>query len=60
MWLNFPPQMVRSLNAERRRDVAQDRPSAIVELAIAGISRVTAMTRRLVGFPSADAACADC
>jgi len=60
MWLNYPPQMVRTLNAERRREAAEDRQSAVVGLAFSGISRVTAATRRVLGLRSTDEACAGC
>ncbi|MGD0122322.1 MAG: hypothetical protein ABSC46_07170 [Candidatus Limnocylindrales bacterium] len=52
--------MVRTLTAERRREVSEDRPSAIVGLAISGVSRVTATARRLLGFRTADEACSGC
>jgi hypothetical protein len=60
MWLNYPPQMVRTLTADRRREVSEDRPSAIAGLAISGVSRVAAAARRLLGFRKADEACAGC
>lgn len=60
MWLNYPTQMVRTLTAERRREVTEDRPSAIVGLAISGVTRVAATARRLLGFRKADQACAGC
>jgi len=60
MWLNYPTTMVRTLTAERRREVSEDRPSAIVGLAISGVSRVAATARRLLGFRTADQACAGC
>jgi hypothetical protein len=60
MWLNYPLQMLRALNAERRREAAEDRQSAVVGLAFSGISRVTAATRRVLGFRSTDEACAGC
>ena len=60
MWLNYPIQMLRALNAERRREAAEDRQSAVVGLAFSGISRVTAATRRVLGFRSAYEANAGC
>jgi len=60
MWLNYPIQMLRALNAERRREAAEDRQSAVVGLAFSGISRVTAATRRVLGFRSAGEANAGC
>ena len=60
MWLNYPPQMARMLTAERRREMSEDRPSAIVGLALSGVSRVMATARRLLGFRTADEACSGC
>jgi hypothetical protein len=60
MWLNYSSEMVRTLTAERRREASEDRPSATVGLAIAGISRVTAMARHWLGFRSAEEACTGC
>jgi hypothetical protein len=60
MWLNYPTSMVRTLTAERRRDVSEDRPSAIVGLASSGVSRAIATVRRLLGFRTADEACSGC
>ena len=60
MWLNYPAQMVRTLNAERRREAADDRQPAVVGLALSGISRVPAAARRVLGFRSTDEACAGC
>jgi len=60
MWLNYPIQMLRALNSERRRETADVRQSAVVGLAFSGISRVTATTRRVLGFRTADEANAGC
>jgi len=60
MWLNYPSQMVRTLNAERRREAIDDRQPAVVGLAFAGISRVTAAARRVLGIRSANESCAGC
>ena len=59
MWLNYPLQMLRALNAERRREAAEDRQSAVVGLAFSGISRVTAAARRVLGFWTNDEVNAD-
>jgi len=60
MWLSYTSRMVRDLTAERRREVTEDRPSAIEGLAIWSISRVTATARRILGFRSAKESCAGC
>ena len=60
MWLNYPTQMVRTLTADRRREVSADRPSAIVWLAISGIAQAKATARRLLGIRTADEACSGC
>jgi len=60
MWLNYPTQMVRTLTAERRREVSEDRPSAIAGLAVSGLARARATARRLLGFRTAEEACSGC
>jgi hypothetical protein len=60
MWLNYPAQIVRTIDAQRRREDAEDRQPAVVGLASSGISRVTAAARRVLGFRSTDEASAGC
>jgi hypothetical protein len=60
MWLNYPSEIVRTLNTERWREAADDHQPAVVGLAFSGISRVTAAARRVLGFRSTDEASADC
>ena len=60
MWLNYPTQMIRTLTADRRREVSANRPSAIVGLAVAGIAQARATARRLLGNRTADEACPGC
>lgn len=60
MWLGYPSKMVRDLTAERRREVTEDRPSAIEGLAVWSISRVNAAARRILGFRPTKESCAGC